>query len=82
MKFKEKFLKNEILDRKANELKKYKSRGQFENAANQFRFLPLDRQKKIEKKIKRVIDERERNREIEKCLEKYVMDGAEESAAS
>ncbi len=68
------------MDRKAAEMKKYKSRGQFENAANQFRFLPVERQKKIESKILRVIDEQERNKAIEKCLERYVMDGVEDES--
>ncbi|CDW76951.1 UNKNOWN [Stylonychia lemnae] len=74
-KFKEGFLKQEDDQRKNTEVKKYKSRGQFENVANFYRFLPQERQKKIEKQINRLLDEKQRMSEMDQYLEFYIRDG-------
>eukprot|EP00347_Sterkiella_histriomuscorum_P000720 403374766 len=74
-KFKEVFMQHEDQERKLQEVKKYTSRSQYENAANYYRFLPPERQKKIEKQLNRVIDEKQRQVEMEKYLEYYVREG-------
>ena len=61
-KFKEKFLKEELLKRKADEIKRYTSKNQFDNAFISYRFLPKDRQKKIAKDFKIIIDQKEREK--------------------
>lgn len=57
---------------KVNESKKMQSRSQFDNAAALYRFLPKDRRKKIQANIKLVIDQKERQKQMEHVLEQCI----------
>ena len=65
-------MEEEYIKRKVQQQKLYVSRSQYDNAGNQFRFLPPDRQRKIESNIKIIIDQKSRDIEMEKCLDKCI----------
>eukprot|EP00347_Sterkiella_histriomuscorum_P006118 403353999 len=71
-KFKQQFLVKENVSMRVNEAKKMQSRSQFDNAAALFRFLPKDKRKKIQQNIKLVIDQKERQKQMESVLENCI----------